>query len=115
MNEKITEQRRHPRHDIPLQASLRAAGTVVPCLVHNISAGGALIEVNAQLRIGDRAEIKFADYGTMAGRVARLSSTTAGIAFDDGEAAMKAFIEQWLALDRQGGTEPPDEADRQAV
>ena len=119
MNDKAIEQRRHPRHVISLQAFLHAAGVVVPCRVHDISAGGVLIEANAQLRIGDHVTLKIPDFGTMVGRVARVSSTTAGIAFADGEEAMNGFIVEWLALESASagrpGTGPADERDRQAV
>jgi len=119
MNENKTDQRRHSRHEIPLQASLQAAGVVVPCRVHNISASGALIDVNAQLRIGDRVSVKVPDFGTMVGLVARISSTTVGIAFEEGEEAMDAFIVEWLAFEsgnaRRFETAAADERDHQAV
>lgn len=119
MNENTADQRRYSRHEIPLTASLQAAGVVVPCRVHNISAGGALIDVNAQLRIGDRVTVKVSDFGTMVGLVARISSTTVGIAFEEGEEAMDAFIVQWLAFESGNAqlfeTAPADERDSQAV
>ena len=91
----------------------------MPCRVHNISAGGALIETNARLRIGDRATVKISVFGTRIGRVVRVGSTTVGIAFEDGEQAMDAFIVEWLALEsgaaERSETEPADETDRQAV
>ena len=119
MNENISDQRRHSRHEIPLQATLQAAGVVVPCRVHNVSASGALIDVNARLRIGDRVTVKVPDFGAMVGLVARISSTTVGIAFEEGEAAMDAFIAEWLALEsgnaRRLETARADESDHQAV
>ena len=119
MNDNTFDQRRHPRHDIPLQASLQAAGVVVPCRVHNISASGALIEASAYLRIGERAAVKIPDFGTIVGHVARISSTTVGIAFEDGEAAIDVFIGQWLALEsrsaRRSETKSADALDCQAI
>jgi len=119
LNENTINQRRHSRHKISLQATLQAAGVVVPCRVRNISASSALIEANAHLRIGDCATVKILDFGTMVGRVARISSTTVGIAFEDGEEAMESFIIAWQALEsanaRQTEMAPADERDRQAV
>ncbi len=119
MNDNAIDRRRHPRHEIPLQAFLHAAGVVVPCRVHDISAGGVLIETNAQLRIGDHVTLKIPNFGTMVGLVARVSSATVAIAFGDGAAAMDEFIVAWLVLESVGagrsGTGPAGETDRQAV
>jgi hypothetical protein len=119
MNQKIINQRRHQRHEISLPATLQAGGVVVPCRVHNISASGVLIEVSAHLRIGDRAAVKIPDFGSMVGRVAHVSSTAVGIAFEEGEEAMDSFIMAWRAHE-SGKTEwsetaPADERDCQAV
>ncbi len=100
MSANTIEQRRHRRHEIPLQGTVGSAGTVVPCRVHNISAGGALIEAGADLRIGDQTVVRIPDFGTLVGRVVRVSSTTAGIAFEgEAEAATDAFIVEWLNLE----------------
>ena len=98
MKDTGSEQRRHPRHDIPMTGFLHAGGVVVPCRVQNISAGGALVEADARLRLGDWATIKIPDFGSMTGRVARITSTFIGLSFTDGEAAVDAFILEWLAL-----------------
>ena len=119
MNGNAIEQRRHPRHEIPLQAFLHAVGVVVPCRVHNISASGVLIETNAQLRIGDHVTLKIADFGTMVGLVARVSSTTVAIAFGDGAEAMDEFIVAWLVLESAGAgrseTGPAGETDHKSA
>ncbi len=119
MIENLSDQRRHPRNEIPLQASLQAGGVIVSCRVHNISASGALVEAHAHLRIGDRTKLKVLDFGTLAGRVVRVSSTTVGIVFEDGEEAVDAFIGGWQALNSEIITpsrpEPADQRDRQAV
>ncbi len=123
MNENLSNQRRHQRrhqrHEIPLQASLQAGGIIVPCRVHNISASGALIEVHAHLRIGDCTRLNVLDFGTLAGRVVRVSSTSVGIVFEDGEEVINAFIVGWQALNSEiiapSHPEPVDHRERQAV
>lgn len=97
-------QRRHSRHDIPLAGYLQSGGVVVPCRVQNISAGGALVEADAGLRLGDWATIKIPDFGSMTGRVVRVTSTFVGLSFADGEAAVDAFILEWLALNANNGS-----------
>ncbi len=119
MTGNASDQRRHPRHDIPLRGYLHCGGAVVPCRVRNISAGGALVEASANLRLGDWATIKVPHFGSITGRVARISSTFIGIAFSDGEQAVDAFILQWLALNEktetESETESVDEKDGQPV
>ena len=119
MNENMPDQPRDPRHEIPLQATLQMGGVIVPCRVHNISASGVLVEAQAHLRIGDLTIVKLADFGAMAGRVVRVSSTTAGIAFEDGAEAMDAFIIGWQALEQAiaagSQTEPADERNHQVI
>ena len=98
MNESSSNQRNHPRHDIPLQASLQAAGVVVPCRVHNISASGALIEANAHLRIGDRTTVMM-DSGIRSGPdVARALASGARFTF-----LGRSFMYGVAALGARGG------------
>lgn len=99
-----SDQRRHSRHEIPLAGYLHSGGVVVPCEVQNISAGGALVKADAGLRLGDWATIKIPDFGSMTGRVVRVTSTFVGLSFADGEAAVDAFILEWLALNATNGS-----------
>lgn len=119
MKDTQSEQRRHPRHDIPMTGFLHAGGVVVPCRVQNISAGGALVEAEARLRLGDWATIKIPDFGSMTGRVVRITSTFIGLSFNDGEAAVDAFILEWLALNKEdagaASSEEVSEQDGQPV
>lgn len=88
------ERRRHRRHEIQLQGVLRTCGGPVACSVHNFSAGGASVEVDADLRIGDPVRVELADFGPIAGHVVRISSTTAAIVFEVTEAAKDASLAQ---------------------
>lgn len=119
MNDRTFDRRRHPRHEISIRASLHAAGVVVPCHVRNISAGGVLVEANAQLRIGDRTKVTIPEFGAVAGWVVRVSSTTVGIAFEESNQSIDRFVAEWLTLQSanadQSGRQAADEGDRQAV
>jgi hypothetical protein len=115
MKDTGSDQRRHPRHDIPLPGFLHAGGVVVPCQARNISAGGALVQADAHLRLGDCATIKIPDFGSMTGRVVRVTSTFIGLSFNDGEAAVDAFILEWLALNEQDAEADAPEKDGQPV
>ncbi|MDH3241927.1 MAG: PilZ domain-containing protein [Alphaproteobacteria bacterium] len=110
MKDTGSEQRRHHRHDIPMAGSLHAAGVVVPCRIRNISASGALVEAEVRLRLGDWATIKIPDFGSMTGRIVRVTSTFFGLSFSDGEAAVDAFILEWLALNKDGAEAPAPDA-----
>ena len=91
-----TDKRRHPRHDIPLEGILYYRGETMPCQVRNISAGGALIKVEANIRPGHYVSVEIPETLKMAGRVVRLIWKHAGISLEEGEAEVEAFIVEWL-------------------
>ena len=95
------DQRRHPRYDIPLEGSLRWRGETMPFRMRNISASGALIEVEKTLRPGHRVTVEIPEIGEMNGRVVRMMWKLVGISMEDGEAAIDAFIGDWLARGSQ--------------
>ena len=89
-------RRRHPRHDIPLEGTLHSRGETMPCQIRNISAGGALIQVEANLRPGHHVAVEIPEIGKLAGRVVRVIWKLAGISLEEGEAEVDAFIVEWL-------------------
>ena len=90
--DKETDNRQHPRHEIPLEGTLHYRGDTTPCRVRNISAGGALIEVETNIRPGHAVDIELPELGKMAGRVTRVIWKLAGISLDKDEAQDDAFI-----------------------
>ena len=91
-----TENRRNPRHEIPLQGTLHSRGQATPCRVRNISAGGALIEVETNLRPGQGIDVEIPELGKMAGRVVRVFWKLAGVSLDQDEGKIDSFIVEWL-------------------
>jgi hypothetical protein len=106
MTENEIENRRHPRHEIPLEGTLRAGSVVVPCRVRNISAGGALIEIEHQLRVAHLVTIEIPEIGRMTARVARVSWKFTGLSLVDGEEAVDAFIVEWLERESKDTPSP---------
>lgn len=101
-------RRKHPRFEIPLDGVIRKGDVTVPCRVRNLSAAGALIEIdssalfelNASLRIGHAADVDIPSIGTIKARPTRMHWRFAGLAFEDGSDQVGAFINQW----RDSGT-----------
>lgn len=68
----IIERRRHARVDMPLKARfLGEDGEERPCLVTNVSAGGALIRATAPPREGENVVLYIDEVGRFEGRVLR--------------------------------------------
>lgn len=90
------EKRQHPRFEIPLEGLVHAANTDAPFRVRNISAGGALIEVEANLRPGHLIRIEIPEIGMFNARMTRMNWKFAGICLEDGQEEVGAFISGWL-------------------
>ncbi|MDH3240930.1 MAG: PilZ domain-containing protein [Alphaproteobacteria bacterium] len=96
-------RRQHPRFEIPLEGVVRKGEKTVPFRLRNISAGGALIEIdsadlfelNAHLRIGHSATMEIPDIGTFKARPTRMHWKFAGFSFENGNAEIGAFIKHW--------------------
>jgi hypothetical protein len=94
-------RRRDARHQIPLEGLVRKGDKSIPCRLRNISAGGALIEIdtsdlfelNAHLRIGHTATLEIRSVGAFKAHPTRMHWKFAGFAFEDGRAEIGAFIE----------------------
>ncbi|MCH8917489.1 MAG: PilZ domain-containing protein [Proteobacteria bacterium] len=91
-----TDHRRHPRYDIPLEGTLHSRGETMPCWLRNISAGGALIKVGANLRPGQYVSVEIPEIGEMAGRVVRVNWYGTGISLEEGKAVVDAFLVEWI-------------------
>jgi hypothetical protein len=64
--------------------------------VRNISAGGALVEVQTTLRPGQAIDVEIPELGKMPGRVVRVFWKLAGISLDQDEGKIDSFIVEWL-------------------
>jgi len=96
MTHTDSEKRQHPRFDIPLEGVLHTANADAPFRVRNISAGGAMIEVEANLRPGHLIKIEIPEIGMFDARMTRMNWKFAGICLEDGEEKVGAFISEWL-------------------
>jgi hypothetical protein len=90
------EKRQHPRHEIPLEGVLRSGGNEAPCKVRNLSAGGALLEVDLALRPGHLVTVDIPEIGAHSARVVRVIWKFAAVALQDGEKEVEGFIVEWL-------------------
>jgi hypothetical protein len=68
----------------------------MPCEIRNISATGALIQVDANIRPGHHIAVEADEFGKKEGRVVRVIWKHAGIAFDKEDSEVEGFIAQWL-------------------
>ena len=91
-----TDKRRHPRHIITLKGTLHSRGETTPCEVRDISAGGALIQTDINLRPGHYVAVEVPEIGKMGGRVVRVIWKHAGISLEEGEAEIEGFLVEWL-------------------
>ncbi len=90
------DHRQHPRYDIPLEGILHSRGESMPCSVRNISAGGALIRTEVNLRPGHYVSVEIPEIGKMSGRVVRVIWKLAAISWEEGKTEVDAFLVEWL-------------------
>ena len=90
------DHRQHPRYDIPLEGILHSRGEAMPCSIRNISAGGALIRTEANLRPGHYVSVETSEFGKMSGRVVRVIWNFAAISLEGGKTEVDAFLVEWL-------------------
>ena len=97
-------KRQHPRFEIPLEGLVHKGKKSVPCRLWNISAAGALIEIdtnalfdiNGSLRIGHAANLEILEIGMLIACPKRVHWKFAGMAFEGDVEEVGAFINQWL-------------------
>lgn len=89
----ITDNRRHPRHALRLEADgLMPNDVETNVTVHNISAAGLLIETGESLAVGDVLALDLPEIGPVGAEVVWQSERLFGCAFEQalGEAALAA-------------------------
>lgn len=88
------ERRRHIRRRIAFRAFLEARPhRAQPCTVYNVSVGGALVGTVQPLRLDQPILLHVESFGSIAGHVARVTSTTVAIAFTGANArALADFV-----------------------
>lgn len=96
MTQTDSEKRQHPRYEIPLEGVLHLANEDAPFQVRNISAGGVLIEVEANLRPGHLFKLEIPEIGVFSARMTRMNWKFAGICLEEGEEQVGAYIDEWL-------------------
>jgi hypothetical protein len=76
------ERRRHPRRRIAIRAFLEVPHHAPqPCKVYNVSIGSALVGTVQPLRLDQPVSLHVESFGSIAGHVARVTSTAIAIAF----------------------------------
>jgi hypothetical protein len=76
------ERRRHVRRRVAIHAYLEAPPRKPqPCTIYNVSAGGALVGIAQPLGLDQPVVLHVESFGSIAGHVARVTSTTVAIAF----------------------------------
>ncbi len=90
-----TDHRRHPRYDITLGGTLRYRDDEVPCRVRNMSASGALIEVETYIRPGYLVTIDIPGIGKKTANVVRMDWRLAAVSLMGDEKEVESFIIEW--------------------
>jgi hypothetical protein len=73
--------RRYPRFNYERPATLTVAGREVDCIVHDISAGGALIRIGGPLNVGATVILNMPVVGRLAAEVRHRDGDRAGLRF----------------------------------
>jgi chromosome partitioning protein len=73
--------RRYPRFKYEQPAELVIGETTVDCVVHDISAGGALVAVDRALKVGDHVTLSLASIGRLPAEVRHCDGGRAGLRF----------------------------------
>jgi hypothetical protein len=103
------ERRRHPRRRVAIRAFLEVPPRAAqPCKVYNVSVGSALVGTAQPLHLDQPVVLHVESFGSIAGHVARVSSTAIAIAFAGVNArALAEFITVNDDSDaEQGGISP---------
>ena len=98
------EARRYARIAVHLRATVTAGDQVYTCDVLNISAGGALIRCEEELRVDGPFEIKIEDFPALRAQIVHTNQTNHGIAFQGDPKYNSKLVEEILVVAQGPGT-----------
>lgn len=103
----IAERRRHARVDIPLRARfLSEDGEERPCIVANISAGGALLRAKSPPAESEMVVLYIDDVGRFEGKVVRTGKHTFAVDYRGRRAKSKRTADALTVSVHNHGTHP---------
>ena len=79
----MDEKRKYPRTEIEEPAFVSSGGSVMSCVVRNISSGGALIECREEMPTGAVIQLDFAAGGLVEAEIRWSKGTQFGVQFKD--------------------------------
>ena len=80
----MEEKRKHPRTDVNEQAYVSAGGSVMSCMLRNISAEGAAIDIDNPVFVPQQFRLVMADNsGVRECRIAWIQKNRIGLSFVD--------------------------------
>ncbi len=100
----LKDARRYARIAVLLRATATAGDHVYTCDVLNISAGGALIRCEEELRVDGPFEIKIEDFPALRAQIVRTYQTNYGIAFQGDTKYNSKLVQEILAGAEDAGT-----------
>ena len=82
----------HQRMNARWLAELSTDGKRMPCIVEDISVGGAMLHVGEQLREGDAVSLTIVDFGPITGAVAWRRGDRIGLRFDEQQSSTAVIL-----------------------
>ncbi len=92
------QMRRYPRFNYEQPAMLAVGGREVDCIVHDISAGGALIRVGGDVAVGNAVTLVLPAIGRLAAEVRHRDGDKAGLRFTIDPQHQLALVKQLSAV-----------------
>ena len=79
--ENYADRRAYPRFSVDMPAHLSFNGKSAPCRLVDVSAGGALIQTEGRVSVGDMVSVDLPHCGPTIGTVVRLTSSHVAVSF----------------------------------
>ncbi len=79
--ETAADRRAFPRYSVDLPAHLSINGQSAPCKLVDVSAGGALLNTDRQVAVGDLVSVDLPHCGPTIGTVVRLTPSHVAVSF----------------------------------